>query len=305
MGGAESFSFRLVILTAFGFSALSRDSKRSPTRDLSSTRRVEPPSPFGGIVSFIFFLPLPFQSRDMVVICAAILSKSKTLLCRQFIPITRLRVAAIIQTFLSLMESQSHRAKTMLESDSVRYLFVPIEGAYLVLVTDKCSNIISDSETLRVFQQVVGDICPGAVTFEKVSQHAFEILFAIDELISIAGMREIVTFSQIKEYLAMESSEEKLQNLIRFSKEQEETQRRRKRGQELDREKIKRMEAEKQMQKLTARMQPADDVIPTSSVMMGTQLAVDSTPTPAATTAHSTQGGPRKGMVLGKKKTVA
>eukprot|EP01056_Protomagalhaensia_sp_Gyna25_P002953 Protomagalhaensia_sp_Gyna_25__2952@NODE_2735_length_919_cov_1935_179545_g2281_i0_p1_GENE_NODE_2735_length_919_cov_1935_179545_g2281_i0NODE_2735_length_919_cov_1935_179545_g2281_i0_p1_ORF_typecomplete_len248_score27_83Clat_adaptor_s/PF01217_20/3_8e10Clat_adaptor_s/PF01217_20/4_4e03RLL/PF10036_9/0_014RlaP/PF10127_9/0_02UPF0236/PF06782_11/6_1UPF0236/PF06782_11/9_4Peptidase_U57/PF05582_12/0_15AAA_23/PF13476_6/0_12LCD1/PF09798_9/0_27Pex26/PF07163_12/0_43SMC_N/PF02463_19/0_73_NODE_2735_length_919_cov_ len=244
----------------------------------------------------------------MVVICAAILSKTKTLLCRQFVSISRLRVAAIIQTFLSLMESQTQRAKTMLESDSVRYLFVPIEGAYLVLVTDKCSNIITDSETLRVFQQIVGDICPGAVTLENVTEHACDILFAIDELISIAGTREVVTFAQIKEYLAMESQEEKLQNLIRYSKEQEENQRRRKKAQELDREKMSRLEAEKQMMKLTARLQ-AEDHTPSSNMMLTSTAVADNPatlgPTIVAPIQHSSvmAGGPRKGLVLGKKKT--
>eukprot|EP01055_Gregarina_sp_Pseudo9_P003485 Gregarina_sp_Pseudo_9__3484@NODE_364_length_3035_cov_22_638852_g343_i0_p2_GENE_NODE_364_length_3035_cov_22_638852_g343_i0NODE_364_length_3035_cov_22_638852_g343_i0_p2_ORF_typecomplete_len243_score46_58Clat_adaptor_s/PF01217_20/8_6e11Clat_adaptor_s/PF01217_20/8_7e03NINJA_B/PF16136_5/0_035NAMassociated/PF14303_6/0_16_NODE_364_length_3035_cov_22_638852_g343_i022112939 len=239
----------------------------------------------------------------MAVICAAILSKTKTLLCRQFVPISRLRVNAIVQTFLSLMESQPQRAKTMLESDSVRYLFVPVEGAYLVLVSDKCSNIISDSETLRVFQQIVGDICPGAVTPERVAEHSFEILFAIDELISIGGNREVVNFSQIKEFLAMESSEEKLQNLIRFSKEQEENQRRRKKAQELDREKLKRMEAEKQMMKLTARMQQPDDATPTSNLMVATNPITEAPTTGMRETPQVTNApGPRKGMALGKKR---
>lgn len=205
----------------------------------------------------------------------------------------------------------------MLESDSVRYLFVPVEGAYLVLVTDKCSNIISDSETLRVFQQIVGDICPGTVSPDRVAEHSFEILFAIDELISISGNREVVNFSQIKEYLLMESSEEKLQNLIRFSKEQEENQRRRKKAQELDKEKIKRIEAEKQMMKMSARLQthPSDDATPSSNLMLGgstiiaenpaTGSIIRDLPSTSQAASHAATGGPRKGMALGKKRVAA
>lgn len=102
----------------------------------------------------------------MVVLCTAILNKTKTLVSRQFLPLGKLRVEALLSNFLTLIDSKEHRARTVLESDSVKYLFVPVESVYLVLITDKASNILVDSETLRSLQQIVVDLVQGSITSE-------------------------------------------------------------------------------------------------------------------------------------------
>lgn len=122
----------------------------------------------------------------------------------------------------------------------------------------------------------------------------------MDELVCTGGHREWVSVAQVKEYLAMESAEEKLQNLIRESKEAEEAERRRRRAQELDREKLKRIEAEKAFQK-AARRAAAASTSPTANVMMGSASVLSASPASTVPETHISVA-PKKGMVLSKKR---
>jgi len=88
---------------------------------------------------------------------------------------------------------------------------------YLLLVTNKSSNILEDIETLRLLAKVVQDCCQIQVTEEHVLKNAFDIIFAFDEVISF-GYRESVTLSQVKTYTEMDSHEEKLHQMIEQSK---------------------------------------------------------------------------------------
>jgi len=88
---------------------------------------------------------------------------------------------------------------------------------HLLLVTNKSSNILEDLETLRLLAKVVQDCCQVQVNEEMVLKHAFDIVFAFDEVISF-GHRESVTLSQIKAYTEMDSHEEKLHKIIEQNK---------------------------------------------------------------------------------------
>lgn len=93
---------------------------------------------------------------------------------------------------------------------------------YLVLITNRGSNIIEDLDTLRLVSKVISEQHAAAggagLTEESVTSRAFEIIFALDEVITAGGYREDVTLSQIRVNLEMESHEEKLHQMIKASK---------------------------------------------------------------------------------------
>lgn len=245
----------------------------------------------------------------MVVISAALLSKSKTLLARQFIEITRLRIEGLLSAFLRLIES-GNKDHTYIETDSIRYVYLPIESLYLVLVTNKHSNILEDLETLKLMQQIVQQCCESSVNEESVLTKAFDIVFAFDEAISF-GYRESVTLAQIKAYTEMESHDEKLSLLVLQEKMKEE----RKRGQQiatrLDKERKEQQKLESALATERAARQAATFAAASVVTPANQSGTVSTDATPFSTTTGPTDGmfstnvGPSKGMKLGKPKLAA
>jgi len=156
----------------------------------------------------------------MVILSVAIISsgeRCKTLLARQFVEMSRLRVEGLLGAFPKLIESVRCRDHTFIETETVRYVYQPMESLHLVIVTNKSSNILEDQETLRLLAKVVQDTCQIQVSEEEVVKRAFDIVFAFDEVISF-GHRDSVTLSQIKTYCEMDSHEENLHKMIQQSK---------------------------------------------------------------------------------------
>jgi len=96
---------------------------------------------------------------------------------------------------------------THLESDKARYLFIPVENLFVVLITSKTSNIIEDIEIIKLIYRLAQDLC-GNIVESSVSTNAFELMLGIDDIVCL-GYRNSVSISQIKQFMLMDSQEEK------------------------------------------------------------------------------------------------
>lgn len=144
----------------------------------------------------------------MVVISVALLTKQgKILLARQFVEISRLQLEDFLGNFVKLVDKSLQH--TFVENESVRYVFQPLDEVYLLLLTTKTSNIVEDLETLRLMQKVVQLYCTFGVDEATIFKNSFELIWAFDDVIS-TGYRESVSLSQVQEYAAMESTEERI-----------------------------------------------------------------------------------------------
>lgn len=105
------------------------------------------------------------------------------------------------------------------ETDSVRYVYQPMEELYMILVTNKTSNILQDIDTLHLFARAMSEYCR-TIDEREILNRAFELISVFDEIISL-GYRENVTLAQIRTITEMESHEEKIAAEIQRNKEKE------------------------------------------------------------------------------------
>jgi hypothetical protein len=143
--------------------------------------------------------------------------QGKALVSRQFVEMNRLRVEGLLAAFPKLVgHAKQH---TYVETDSVRYVYQPLENnLYLLLVTTKASNIVEDLGTLRLLAKVVPDVA-GGLQEHTINEHAFELIFAFDEVLTAGGYKEEATLSSIRTNLLMDSHEEKIHIALKQSKE--------------------------------------------------------------------------------------
>ena len=67
------------------------------------------------------------------------------------------------------------------------------------------SNILEDLQTLRMIAKLIPEYCDGHDE-ECVQNNAFELIFAMDEVVSPMGYREQVTYQDIDDYVKMLSA---------------------------------------------------------------------------------------------------
>jgi coatomer subunit delta len=130
---------------------------------------------------------------------------------------TRIRIEGLLAAFPKLVSTGTQH--TYVETENVRYVYTPMEqGAlYLLLVTNKQSNILEDLDILRLLGKVVPEYTQQQTDEEGISRAAFDLIFAFDEVIAL-GHKENVTMSQVRTFTEMESHEEKLHKMIIQSK---------------------------------------------------------------------------------------
>ncbi|KAJ4859956.1 hypothetical protein V8C43DRAFT_278700 [Trichoderma afarasin] len=167
----------------------------------------------------------------MVVLAASICTRGgKAVLSRQFREMPRSRIEALLASFPKLADSGTQH--TIVEQDNVRFVYQPLDELYMVLITNRQSNILQDIDSLHLFAQVVSSTCK-TLDEREIVRNAYELLSAFDELVTL-GYRENLTISQIRTFLEMESHEERIQEIIARNKELEATEERKRKAKQLE-----------------------------------------------------------------------
>lgn len=142
----------------------------------------------------------------------------------------RSRVEALLAGFPKLADRGTQH--TTVEQDNVRFVYQPLDELYMVLITNRQSNILQDIDSLHLFAQVVTSICK-SLDEREILRNAYELLSAFDEIVTL-GYRENLSISQIKTFLEMESHEERIQEIISRNKELEATEERKRKAKQLE-----------------------------------------------------------------------
>ncbi|POR37185.1 Coatomer subunit delta, partial [Tolypocladium paradoxum] len=176
-------------------------------------------------------LEITKYTAKMVVLAASICTRGgKAVLSRQFREMPRSRIEALLASFPKLADSGTQH--TTVEQDNVRFVYQPLDELYMVLITNRQSNILQDIDSLHLFAQVVTSACK-TLDEREIVKNAYELLSAFDELVTL-GYRENLTMSQIKTFLDMESHEERIQEIIARNKELEATEERKRKAKQLE-----------------------------------------------------------------------
>jgi hypothetical protein len=143
----------------------------------------------------------------MSTLSIAICSKNgKVILARQFQKMTRLELEEHIVHFSRNIEHC--KESTHIETEKSRYIFLPLENLFIVLIANKSSNIIEDMEVLKLVYRLLQDVCQGGISETSIAQNSYDIVLGIDDIVSL-GYRESISLTQIQQCLKMDSQEEK------------------------------------------------------------------------------------------------
>ncbi|KAJ3189946.1 hypothetical protein HDU85_000233 [Gaertneriomyces sp. JEL0708] len=130
----------------------------------------------------------------------------------------RSRIEGLLASFPKLISSGDNQ-HTFVETETVRYVYQPLEDLYMVLITNKQSNILQDIDTLHLFARLVSEYSR-SITEREIANHAFELVHVFDEVVSL-GLRENISVDKIRTITEMESQEERVAAEIAKSKEKE------------------------------------------------------------------------------------
>ncbi|XP_069038780.1 archain 1a [Lepisosteus oculatus] len=228
----------------------------------------------------------------MVLLAAAVCTKAgKAIVSRQFVEMTRTRIEGLLAAFPKLMNTGKQH--TFVETESVRYVYQPLEKLYMVLITTKNSNILEDLETLRLFSRVIPEYCR-VLEESEISEHCFDLIFAFDEIVAL-GYRENVNLAQIRTFTEMDSHEEKVFRAVRETQEREAKAEMRRKAKELQQA---RRDAERSGKKAPGFGGFGSSGMSGSSPITITDTLIEPEK-PKATPAPSRSSGPSKALKLG------
>ena len=151
----------------------------------------------------------------MVVLSASICTRGgKALLSRQFRDISRDRITALLANFPSLISNSSGQ-HTSVEDENVRYVYQPLEEFYIVLITNKTSNILQDIDTLHLFASTVSNLLRNIDEREFLNHHLKSLMHLMKLLVWDIKKLDIDSSSNI---LEMDSHEEKSKKSLSVTK---------------------------------------------------------------------------------------
>lgn len=232
----------------------------------------------------------------MVLLAAAVCNKAgKAIISRQFVEMSRARIEGLLAAFPKLMNTTKQH--TFVETESVRYVYQPLEKLYVLLITTKASNILEDLETLRLFARVVPEYCRNLEETD-IAEQAFQLIFAFDEIVAL-GYRENVNLAQIRTFIEMDSHEEKVYLAMRETQEREARENMQKKARELT-------QARREAQKRGVK-NPYSGIGSSSSALkssMGSETTVTSSVVPDSRPSYTPPtrpSGPSKALKLGSK----
>jgi len=152
----------------------------------------------------------------MVAFSSLICTKNaKIMFARQFVKMSRMELEEHVVHFTRNIESC--KENSTFESEKARYIFIPIESLYLVLLTDKESNLIEDIEIIKLIYRLIQDIC-GSISEQTIIENSFDLMMGIDDIVNM-GYRDAVNIPQIKQFMLMDSLDEKEFRKIQEQKE--------------------------------------------------------------------------------------
>ncbi|EDO06155.2 coatomer subunit [Babesia bovis T2Bo] len=159
----------------------------------------------------------------MAIYGTGIASKKRVLLSRQHCELKRADLEMALSCFNRMVEKNDSDF-TYVETEGIRFVYQPVDDYYVFVMTSIDSNIVRDIGIVHTLAEIVQSLLQSDID-EGVREQFFDIIFYMDELIT-NKQPEDLTIDQIKEYILMDSQEEKKHNIIRSSKEKEEKERR-------------------------------------------------------------------------------
>jgi coatomer subunit delta len=121
------------------------------------------------------------------------------------------RLENLLSAFPRLLESgQQH---TFIEKDSLRYLYQAIEENYVVVLTNRLSNVLSDLRAVSLFASITTSTLRSKGSDRFTEDICFALMLAYDEVYSKLGLA-VSNPEILRDVLAMESNEEAILEAI-------------------------------------------------------------------------------------------